>query len=123
MQFFLYSALKLVIRTQNNGPNRTCFLAVTTIYALCHVYIVSCCSSRVVGSRFGFYGYCLSGTSYLTKLTSNTSLFSTGISSQGMLSSELRGSCCFFKRIVYCPFSLKSGYKSHINRMIQYFGE
>lgn len=84
----------------DNGIDRARLLTVATVNALGHVDIVLVCSSGAVDSLFRLDGNGLRGTDGLTQLACNASLFSAGVTSQRMLTSEPRRNRTLLERVV-----------------------
>merc|ERR1711862_837696 len=79
---------ELKVRSLNNGINRAGLLTESTIDALGHVNIVSCCSSSSICSLLSLYRDCLCWADCLAQLTGDTTLLSRGIPPQCMFPSE-----------------------------------
>lgn len=92
--------------TLNNGIDRARLLAVTTVYTLCHVDIVSGCPPGAVHSLFGFNGDSLGRADGLAKLAGNTTLFTCWVAAESMLATETWRDRALFEGVVDCVSTL-----------------
>jgi hypothetical protein len=106
-QLFVRLSRILKIGSLYDGINRTSFLTKATVYALCHIDVVPCCSSRAVFSFFCLDSNRLSWTNSFAQFASDTSFFTSRISTQGMFTSKPWTYRSLFKRVVYGHFWFK----------------
>ncbi len=81
---------ELEVRSKYNGVNRAGLLAETTVDALGHVDIVTGGSAGTVGTGLGFDRDGKSRADGLTELAGNAALFTRGITTKGVLTTETR---------------------------------
>ena len=97
------------IRTFHDSVYRTCFLAESTIDALCHVNIVSSCSAGSILTFLNFNRDCLRWACSFAKLTGDTTFLSGRVATESMLSAESRGEISVFEGVIDCYLGLQEG--------------
>ena len=85
--------------TFNNGIDWAALLAVTAVDTLGHINIVSGGSAASVFTLFGFDGNSLGRADSFAELAGNTTLFTSRIAAQGVLSTETGGNRALFEGI------------------------
>ncbi len=111
-----------VIGSFYDSVDWACLLAIPTIYAFCHVYIISGCSSRSVWSWLTLDSDRFSRTSSCTQFTSNASLLTSCISSKSVFSSKFGRKWTFFIGIVDGPLWLEWVQESTVEKGIVKLG-
>ena len=85
--------------TLHNGIDRAALLTQTAVNALGHINVVTSCPSAAVHTLLGFNGDGLRRANGLAKLTSNATLFSGGLPSKRVLSSETGRDWALLERV------------------------
>ena len=106
----------LEVRSFNDGVNRTGFLAKAAEDALGHIDVILGSTARTIRTGFRLNCNCESRAGGFTKFTGNTSLFSSRVTSEGMLSSEHGRKRSLFPRVVNDMIRLKSTPSSEEHR-------
>lgn len=99
-QFFVSLRCILVVRALDNGIDRTSFLTLSAVYALRHVYVVTCRTSRSVWTRFSLNCNGLCGTNCFAELACNTTLLAGRVSSKRMFPTKSRRKSTFLHWII-----------------------
>lgn len=90
---------KLVVRSFHNSINRTSFLAHSAINTFSHINIVFSSSSWSILSWLSLNHDSISGAGSFTEFAGNASLFSGGVASESVFSSEHGGESSLLPRI------------------------
>lgn len=91
----------------HNRVYRTRLLAKTAVYALGHIDVVLCRSSRSIFSFFRIYGNRLRRTDGFAQFTRDTSLLPGWVSSQRVFPAKPRRERTFFERVIYRHLGIK----------------
>lgn len=86
--------------TLNNRVHRAALLAETTVDTLGHVDIVSCCPATAIHPLLGFDGDSLRRTDGLAQFAGDATLFTSGVPTEGVLTTETRGDGALFEGVV-----------------------
>mmetsp|Transcript_26108 Transcript_26108/g.48685 ORF Transcript_26108/g.48685 Transcript_26108/m.48685 type:complete len:262 (-) Transcript_26108:66-851(-) len=113
VQKFLVSlGCKFKVWAFNDGIHGTCFLAKSTIDALCHIDIVTSGSTSSVLTGFRFNGDGLSGANGLTEFAGDATFISCWVSSQRMLSTKARAQKTMLVWVVDRHLRLRAHFQS-----------
>ncbi len=97
----------------NYRINRTRLLTEPTVDALGHIDVVPRGSPAAIRPGLGFNGNCLSRTHGLTELASNAPLFSVGVPSEDVLTTESWTDGTFLEGIIECSGLSEEGTPSN----------
>lgn len=112
--------------TLDNRVNRATLLAVATVDTFGHVDIISCRPATSVLAFLGFDGNSLGRADGFAKLAGDATLFTGGVPTEGVLTTETRGDGTLFKGVVNCVstrshisstfflYCIATGYEGHL---------
>lgn len=106
-ELFARTGSELKVGSLNDGIDRTGFLTESTVDTLGHVNIITGGAATSISAGFGLDGNGLSGADSLAQLTGDTTLLSTGVSTQSMLSTETGRQRSLLERVVECHVRLE----------------
>lgn len=100
--------------TLDNRVHRATLLAVATVDALGHINIVSSRPTTPIHTLLSLNGDCLCRADGLAQLASDTTLFTCGVPTEGVLSTETGGNRTLLEGIVdRVPFFSNRAYQNH----------
>ena len=88
--------------TLDNRVHRATLLAVATVDTLGHVDIVSCRPAASIHTFLGLDGDCLSRADGFAELAGDTALFTGGVPTEGVFTTETRGNGALFEGVEDC---------------------
>lgn len=94
--------------TLDNRVNRATLLAVATVDTLGHVDIISCRPATSIHTFLGLDGDRLSRTDGFAELAGDTALFTGGVPTEGVFTTETRGNGTLFEGVVDCVSARKT---------------
>ena len=94
--------------TLDNRVHGATLLAVATVNALGHVDIISCRPATSIHTFLGLDGDCLSRADGFAELAGDAALFTGGVPTEGVFTTETRGNGTLFEGVVDCVSARKT---------------
>ena len=105
--------------TLDNRVHRATLLAVATVDTLGHVDIISCRPATSIHTFLGLDGDCLSRADGFAELAGDAALFTGGVPTEGVFTTETRGNGALFEGVIDCVSARKEERKN--TNQLKYF--